>query len=70
MNEISTGFGEIYARLSETLVLYGRDLLGAAAILLVGGWLANRSRSAVARVLDRAPRIDQTLKMFLSSLAR
>jgi small conductance mechanosensitive channel len=61
---------KIAVQVSDMILQYGLDLLGAV-ILLIAGWLfAGWSGRAVRRALDRAPRMDETLKPFLSTLVR
>ena len=51
-------------------VQYGLDLVGAL-ILLIGGWIvAGWARRGVLRVLDRAPRLEETLKPVIANVAR
>ncbi len=52
------------------ILAYGLDILGAIIILFVGWWIAGMVSRAVMRALGRVPRLDDTLKPFLSSLAR
>ncbi len=49
---------------------YGLDVLGAVAILLAGTFVAGWARRSVLRVLNRAPRVDETLKPVLASIVR
>ena len=49
---------------------YGLELIAALMILVFGWWLAGRVQKLILRALDRLPRMDATLKPFLSSLAR
>ena len=70
MYDLSANVEKIYQEIGEVLTLYGLDIVGALAILLVGWWLAGRVRTIVVRMLDRVPHLDDTLKPFLSSLAR
>ena len=49
---------------------YGLELIAALVILVFGWWLAGRVQKLILRALDRLPRMDATLKPFLSSLAR
>jgi small conductance mechanosensitive channel len=51
-------------------VEYGLDLLGALAILIAGIFVAGWARRSVLRVLNRAPRVDETLKPVLASIVR
>ena len=56
--------------LLDQLARYALDAVGALVILLVGWWIAGRAQYLVRRALDRVPRIDDTLKPFLSSSVR
>tara|TARA_B100001013_G_scaffold63406_1_gene33169 strand:+ start:272 stop:1111 length:840 start_codon:yes stop_codon:yes gene_type:complete len=56
--------------LLDQLASYALDAVGALVILLVGWWIAGRTQYLVRRGLDRVPRIDDTLKPFLSSSVR
>lgn len=49
---------------------YGLDVLGALAILIVGSMVAGWARRRVLRVLNRAPRVDETLKPVIGSIVR
>ena len=49
---------------------YGLDVLGALAILIVGSMVAGWARRSVLRVLNRAPRVDETLKPVIASIVR
>ncbi len=49
---------------------YGLDELGALAILVAGTFVAGWARRSVLRVLNRAPRVDETLKPVLASIVR
>ena len=59
-----------WERLIEVATGYGLELIAALAVLLFGWWLAGRAQNLILRALDRMPRMDATLKPFLSSLAR
>ena len=56
--------------LLDQLANYALDAVGALVILLAGWWIAGRAQYLVRRALDRVPRIDDTLKPFLSSTVR
>ncbi|GAA6157046.1 small-conductance mechanosensitive channel MscS [Pyruvatibacter sp. HU-CL02332] len=56
--------------LAALAVTYGISMVGAIVILIVGFWVANRSRSAVVRLMQRFDGIDQTLTDFLAGLVR
>ena len=60
---------QIQALLNQ-LASYALDAVGALVILLVGWWIAGQTQYLVRRALDRVPRIDDTLKPFLSSSVR
>ncbi len=49
---------------------YGLDVLGAVAILIAGVIVAGWARRGVLRALNRAPRIDETLKPVIASIVR
>lgn len=51
-------------------VNYGLDVLGALAILIVGLIVAGWARRGVLRVLNRASRVDETLKPVIASIVR
>ncbi len=61
---------EYLAALLEHLTDYGMEVVGAIAILLIGKWFSGRAHDLVLRTLNRLPRVDDTLKPFLSSLVR
>ena len=54
----------------DLAVDYGLDVLGALAILIVGSMVADWARRRVLRVLNRAPRVDETLKPVIASIVR
>lgn len=56
--------------LIEVATGFSLELIAALAVLLFGWWLAGRVQKLILRALDRMPRMDATLKPFLSSLAR
>jgi small conductance mechanosensitive channel len=60
---------EIHA-LIETGISFGLEIAAALAILVFGWWLAGRVQKLILRTLDRLPRMDTTLKPFISSVAR
>ncbi len=49
---------------------YGLDLLGAVAILIAGVIVAGWARRSVLRALNRAPKVDETLKPVIASIVR
>jgi small conductance mechanosensitive channel len=63
-------FLEIFNQVSGLVLQYGLDVLGAV-ILLIGGWiLAGWAGRSVARLLDRTPHLDATLKPIIAQTAR
>ena len=54
----------------DLVVGYGLDVLGALVILIVGFMVAGWARRSVLRVLNRAPRVDETLKPVIASSVR
>ena len=60
---------EIHA-LIQTGISFGLEIAAALAILALGWWLATRVQKLILRTLDRLPRMDTTLKPFISSVAR
>lgn len=57
----------IMAKLTEILAVYGLNVLGAIATLLIGWMLAKIVRSTLKKVMTRA-RLDETLISFSSTL--
>ena len=49
---------------------YGLDVLGAIVILIVGWTVAGWARRLTVKALNRASRVDDTLKPILSSIVR
>jgi len=49
---------------------YGLDLLGAVAILIAGVVVAGWARRRVLQALNRAPKVDETLKPVIASVVR
>ncbi len=60
----------IATEIIDTVTIYGLDIVGALAILIVGWMIAGWVRSAVNRALGRVPNMDETLRPFLSNLVR
>ena len=55
----------------STLALeFGLQVLGAAALLVIGWWLSGFISKRVMRLLERVPRMDATLSPIIASLAR
>lgn len=61
---------ELIGSLSDLVVTYALDVLGAI-VLLIGGWIvAGWARRAVKRGLDRVTGMEDTIKPFIASGAR
>ncbi len=56
--------------LTETLVAWGLNFLGAVAILVVGWYLSGWVSKIVGRAVTNSPNVDTTLKPLASSLTR
>lgn len=61
-------FSHIGAQIYEILALYGIRVLSAAAILVIGRWVAMGVRRVVENMMTRS-KVDPTLIRFVSSLA-
>ena len=49
-------------------VEYGVDIVGAVVLLVIGWTLAGWVRRGIRHALDRVPKMDETLKLFLAKL--
>lgn len=58
------------AFLTQSLVAWGLNLLGAVAILVAGWYLSAWASRAVGRAVDRSDKVDATLRPLASSLVR
>ncbi len=61
---------EIVDQVVDVVAVYGLNVLGAVAILIIGWIVAGWARSTVARALGRVKAIDNTLRPFLANLVR
>ena len=61
---------EIVDQVIEIITIYGIDVIGALAILILGWMIAGWIRSAVDKSLSKVPNMDGTLRPFLSNLVR
>lgn len=52
------------------MLQFGLQVLGAAALLVIGWWLSGFISKRVMRLLERVPRMDATLSPIIASLAR
>lgn len=60
----------LLVKYSERLAALGLNVLSAAAILIIGLWIAAWAGRAVRRLSKRSPRIDETLATFFAWLVR
>jgi small conductance mechanosensitive channel len=56
--------------LTNLVVVYGFNILGALLLAIVGFWVARVAERGVHRALHSSKRVDNTVATFLSSLAR
>lgn len=61
---------QITEEVIEIVTIYGIDVIGALAILIIGWTIAGWIRKAVHRALGKVPNMDNTLRPFLSNLVR
>ena len=61
---------EVIDQVIEIVTIYGIDVIGALAILILGWMIAGWVRSAVDKLLSKVPNMDGTLRPFLSKLVR
>lgn len=61
---------EVIEQVIDIVTVYGLDVIGALAILIVGWMIAGWVRSTVDRTLGRIPNMDGTLRPFLANLVR
>jgi len=54
----------------DVVTLYGLDVIGALAILIIGWMAAGWVRSVVSRALGKVPNMDSTLRPFLANMVR
>ncbi len=70
MQNLDVDVPALMAEAYGLMLAYGLDILGAIVILIVGWWIAGAVERTVSRALGGVPRMDHTLRPFLSSLAR
>ncbi|MEQ9489371.1 MAG: mechanosensitive ion channel [Alphaproteobacteria bacterium] len=61
---------EIIDQVVDVVAVYGLNVIGALAILIIGWIAAGWARSAAERALGRIKAVDDTLRPFLASLVR
>ncbi len=61
---------EVADQVIEIITIYGIDVIGALAILIIGWVIAGWIRNAVDKSLNKVPNMDGTLRPFLSNLVR
>ncbi len=70
MQNLDVDISALAAEIYGLILAYGLDILGAIVILIAGWWIAGAVERAASRALGRVPRMDHTLRPFLSSLVR
>jgi small conductance mechanosensitive channel len=70
MTDIQTMLDTLWGEYGEVLATFSMDLLSAIAILIIGWWAAAWAKKAATRALERTRRVDRTLVLVLSNLAR
>ena len=70
MDDVSIQVEEMWALVSEMAVTYGMSVIGAIIILIAGLWFAGFTKRSIKKLLDRSAKMDQTVSIFISSLAR
>lgn len=60
----------IWTRFGDAIVSSGATLASAAAILLIGLWVAGAAAKSVRRMAERSRRIDATLAAFFAQIVR
>jgi len=61
---------ETWNLMIEVVVTYGLDVVGAILILIVGWWIAGRSRAWTRMALEKTGRVDAMLTGFLAAAVR
>ncbi len=61
---------EIADQVIDIITVYGLEVVGALAILIIGWMAAGWVRGVVDRALGRVPNMDTTLRPFLSNIVR
>jgi small conductance mechanosensitive channel len=61
---------DMWDLVSEMAVTYGMSVLGAIVILILGLWFAGFTKRSIKKVLNKSSKMDQTVSIFISSLAR
>jgi small conductance mechanosensitive channel len=54
----------------EMVTVYGLDVLGAIAILIIGWWFAGRAKAWSVKAFKRTKHVDDTLTVFLGNAIR
>jgi len=66
----SSQIEEITQEIINILTIYGLDVLGALAILIIGLWFSGRAAKMTGRMLQKNRHIDDTLVNFFSSFVK
>lgn len=70
MEEMTTQAQEMWNLLYEVGLTYGLSVVGAIVILIFGMWFAGITKRSLKKALDRSGKIDETVTIFLASMAR
>ena len=74
MEPTSNGLGQrlepIIQEIANILTIYGMDVLGAFAILVIGLWFSGRAGHLIERTLEKSGRVDATVSKFFSNFAK
>lgn len=70
MDGVSKQAEEMWGLISEMVVAYGMSVVGAIVILIAGLWFAGFTKRGLKKVLDRSDKMDETVSIFISSIAR
>jgi small conductance mechanosensitive channel len=70
MQNLEVKVSALTEKIYDMALDYGLEVLGAIIILLVGWWIAGAAKRATAAALGGVPRMDATLRPFLSSAIR
>ena len=60
----------LWTEYGELLASFSINILSALAILIIGWWVAAWAKKASTRALERTKRVDRTLILVLSNIAR
>ena len=70
MTDFQTMFETLWTQYGELLASFSINILSALAILIIGWVVAGLAKKATTRALERTKRVDRTLILVLSNIAR